>query len=111
VARVEPSPLLLRPFIDLLYQPWMIDGDDCGTNSGIVEWQEKPEYSEKTFPSDALSTTDPGGLDPGSNPGRRGGKPELRHGLRTYIHTHTHILGTRMHMFVCVCVCVCVVNI
>jgi hypothetical protein len=29
-AGVEPSPLLLRPFSVLLYQPWMIDGDDCG---------------------------------------------------------------------------------
>jgi hypothetical protein len=37
-AGVEPSPLLLRPFIDLLYQPWMIDGDDCGEISGMNEW-------------------------------------------------------------------------
>jgi hypothetical protein len=28
VTGVEPSPLLLRPFIGLLYQLWMIDGDD-----------------------------------------------------------------------------------
>jgi hypothetical protein len=33
---VEPSPLLLRPFIGLLYQPWMMtDGDDCGAISGM----------------------------------------------------------------------------
>jgi hypothetical protein len=25
---VEPSPLLLRPFVGLLYQPWMIHDDD-----------------------------------------------------------------------------------
>jgi hypothetical protein len=29
-AGVEPSPPLLRSVIGLLYQPWMIDGDDCG---------------------------------------------------------------------------------
>jgi hypothetical protein len=35
---VEPSPLLLRPFAGLLYQPWMTDDDDdddddCGAIS------------------------------------------------------------------------------
>jgi hypothetical protein len=45
---VEPSPLLLRPFNDLLYQPWMIDGDDYGAVSGMNEWQGKPEYSGET---------------------------------------------------------------
>jgi hypothetical protein len=25
---VEPIPLVLRPFIGLLYQPWMVDDDD-----------------------------------------------------------------------------------
>jgi hypothetical protein len=29
---VEPSPLLLQPFIGLLYQPWMTDGGDCEMN-------------------------------------------------------------------------------
>jgi hypothetical protein len=32
---VEPIPRLLRPFIGLLYQPWMMDGDDCETISGM----------------------------------------------------------------------------
>jgi hypothetical protein len=36
-AEVEPSPLLLWPFIWLLCQPWMIDGDDCGAISGVNE--------------------------------------------------------------------------
>jgi hypothetical protein len=44
---LEPSPLLLRPFIGLLYQPWM------------NEWQGKLKYSKKTCPSAALSITDP----------------------------------------------------
>jgi hypothetical protein len=56
---VEPSPLLLGPFTGLLYQPWMIDDDDCGAISGMNEWQGKPKYSEETCPSAALSTTDP----------------------------------------------------
>jgi hypothetical protein len=81
-AGVEPSPLLLRPFIGLLYQPWMIDGDDCGAISVINEWQGKPKYCEETCPSAALSTTDPTRLDSGSNPGLHGGKPMI--GPMTY---------------------------
>jgi hypothetical protein len=49
----------MRPFIDLLYQPWMINDDDCGAISGMNEWQGKPKYSEETCPSGALSITDP----------------------------------------------------
>jgi hypothetical protein len=37
-------------------------------------WQGKPKYSEKFFPSATLSTTNPTWPDLGSNPGRRGGK-------------------------------------
>jgi hypothetical protein len=39
------------------------------------DWQGKPNYSEKTCPSATLSTTNPTWPAPGSNPGRRGGKP------------------------------------
>jgi hypothetical protein len=39
------------------------------------DWQGKPKYSEKTCPSAILSTTNSTWSDPGSNPGRRGGKP------------------------------------
>jgi hypothetical protein len=38
-------------------------------------WQRKPKYSEKTFPTATLSTTNPTWPDLGSNPGRLGGKP------------------------------------
>jgi hypothetical protein len=38
-------------------------------------WQGKPKYSEKTFPSATLSTTNPTWPDLGSNRGSRGGKP------------------------------------
>jgi hypothetical protein len=40
-----------------------------------ANWQGKPKYSEKTCPSITLPTTNPTWPDPGSNPGRRGGKP------------------------------------
>jgi hypothetical protein len=56
---VDPSPLLLRPFIGRLYQSWAIEGDDCGAVSGLNGWQGKPKYSEETSPSGALSNTDP----------------------------------------------------
>jgi hypothetical protein len=39
------------------------------------DWQGKPKYSEKTWPSAILSTTNPTWPDPCANPGRRGGKP------------------------------------
>jgi hypothetical protein len=32
-------PLLLRPFIGLFNQHWMIDGDDWEAISGMNEWQ------------------------------------------------------------------------
>jgi hypothetical protein len=33
-AGMVSGPELQRQFIDLLYQPWMIDSDDCGSVSG-----------------------------------------------------------------------------
>jgi hypothetical protein len=39
------------------------------------DWQGKPKNSKKTCHSATLSTTNPTWPDPGSNPGRRGGKP------------------------------------
>jgi hypothetical protein len=48
----------------------MIDGDGCGTISGMNEWQGKPKYLEETCRSADLSTTDPTWPDPGSNQGR-----------------------------------------
>jgi hypothetical protein len=55
---VQQSPLLLRPFIGLLYRPWMIDCERCGAVSGMNEWLAKPKYS-KRLPSAAMSTTNP----------------------------------------------------
>jgi hypothetical protein len=74
-AGVEPSALLLRPFIGLLYQPWLIYSDDYGAIGGMNEWQGKPKCSEKTHASAVLSTTDLTRFDPGSKSGHCGGKP------------------------------------
>jgi hypothetical protein len=55
---VEPSPLLLRTFIGLFYQPLITYADDCGSISEMDEWQEKLKYSKETSLNAALSTTD-----------------------------------------------------
>jgi hypothetical protein len=57
----------------------MIDGDDCGANSGLNGWQGKPKYSEEIGPNAVLSTTDPTCLGPGSNPVLSRGKPATDH--------------------------------
>jgi hypothetical protein len=66
-AGVEQSSLLLRPFIGLLYEPWVINYD-YGAINGMNKWQVKPQYSEETWSSVALSTTDPASW-PGPEPG------------------------------------------
>jgi hypothetical protein len=67
--------LVLRPLTGLLYQPRTIGDGDCGEIGGMKIGNGKPKYSEKPCPSAILSTTNPTCLDPGLNPGRRGGKP------------------------------------
>jgi hypothetical protein len=57
-AGVEPSLLLLRSFVGLLYQPQMTDHVDCRAISVKNEWR-KQEYPEETWPNAALSITDP----------------------------------------------------
>jgi hypothetical protein len=78
-AGMEPSPLLLRQRLGLLYQPRMVDADDCGATCGINEWQGKPKYLEETSPNAPLSTTNPTRLELGSNPGRLCVKPVTNH--------------------------------
>jgi hypothetical protein len=59
-------------------QTWPIvpaPGDCEDGEFGGMNWQGNPKYSEKTCPVANLSTTNPTWPDPGSNPGRRGGKP------------------------------------
>jgi hypothetical protein len=47
----------------------MIDDDGFWTNLWNENWQGKPKYSEKTYPSATLSTTKYHMTDPVSNPG------------------------------------------
>jgi hypothetical protein len=46
-ARVEQSPVLPLQFIGLLHQPWMIDGDDCVTFSGMNHWPIAPALDDR----------------------------------------------------------------
>jgi hypothetical protein len=68
------SPLYCGHFWPIVPAP----DDRCGwlwSNWWNEDWQGKPKYSEQTCPSATLSTTNPTWPDPGSNPGRRDGKP------------------------------------
>jgi hypothetical protein len=61
------------------------------------DWQGKPKYSEKTYPSATLSTTNSTWPDPGSNPGWRGGNPatnSLSYGAADLLQlvTHSHFI-------------------
>jgi hypothetical protein len=47
---LEQSRPLLQPIVGLLYQPWIIDGGDCETISGMNEWLGKQKYWDKTGP-------------------------------------------------------------
>jgi hypothetical protein len=55
------------------------------------DWQGKPKYSEKTCPTATFSTTNSTWIDPGSNPGRRGGNPA----------THRLIYGAASYWLYC----------
>jgi hypothetical protein len=71
-----------------------------------VNWQGKPKYSEKTCPNATLSTTIPRGTDPGSNPGRRSGKPattRLSCGIALVHLTENSVTI----MIFCLCVQIC----
>jgi hypothetical protein len=52
----------------LLYKPQVIDEDDFWSNWWNEDWQGKPNYSEKTCPSAALSTTKSHMTRPGLEP-------------------------------------------
>jgi hypothetical protein len=68
---VRLSPLVTSASI----WPIVPDPDDgwwcCVWSDRWNDWQGKPKYSEKIFPSTVSSTTNPTWSDPGSNPGRR----------------------------------------
>jgi hypothetical protein len=50
LAGVEPSPLLLRPFIGLLYHLWMTDNYDCGAVGGMNTLQGNVSTRRKHTP-------------------------------------------------------------
>jgi hypothetical protein len=65
------------------------------------DWQGKPQYSEKTYPSVTLFTTNPTWSDPGANPGRCGGKPatnRLSYGAALYISLCRQFCGWHASM-------------
>jgi hypothetical protein len=69
----------------------MIDGDDCGGISGVIEWQGKGQISEEAYPSTALPTSDPTSLDPGKNlrpHGRNQATDRLNYGTAVDIYIH-----------------------
>jgi hypothetical protein len=61
------------------------------------DWQRKPKYSEETYPSATLSTTNPTWPDLGSNPGRRDGKPATN--LLSYGTAHK---CSKVYAYVCI---------
>jgi hypothetical protein len=56
VPRYLFKSLVLRPLWPIAQTP-MIDEDDFWSNLWNENWQGKPKYSEKTYPSATLSTT------------------------------------------------------
>jgi hypothetical protein len=59
--------LVLRPLWRIV-QTLVIDEDDFWSNWWNENWQGKPKYSEKTYPSAALSTTKSHTTRPGLEP-------------------------------------------
>jgi hypothetical protein len=47
---VNQDKLLLRPLIELLYQPWMIDGNDCAAVRGVNDCKRILKFTEKNLP-------------------------------------------------------------
>jgi hypothetical protein len=59
----------------LLYKLQMIDEGDCGAIGGMKIDRGTRSTRSKPAPAPLCSPQNPTWLDPGSNPGRRGGKP------------------------------------
>jgi hypothetical protein len=72
--------MVLLSLFGLLYQPQMIDDDDCGAIGGMLISRENRSTGRKPTPV-PMSTTNPTLRDPDWNPGRSCGKPATN-GLR-----------------------------
>jgi hypothetical protein len=67
--------LARRPLIGLLYQPLMIDDDECGAVGGMRIGRGNRSTRRKPVPVHFVHHKSHISWPPGSNPGRRGGKP------------------------------------
>jgi hypothetical protein len=73
----ETVHLVRRPLIGLLYQPRMIDDDECGAIGGMRIGRGNRSTWRKSVPMQLCPPQIPHDLD--SNLGRRGGKPANNH--------------------------------
>jgi hypothetical protein len=81
------SPLGTAATTGLLYEPQMIDDDDCGAIGGIKIGKGSRIPRKKPTLAPLCPPQNP---DPGSNPGRRGGKPvtnRLSYGAACFLVT------------------------
>jgi hypothetical protein len=92
---MEPSPLLLRPLMGLVYQSQITDDDDdeCGATGEMNEWQGKPKYSEKAYPSVPLST-----INPTWRPRLESGPPRWEAGDEPRQSWHSRVLNLIIHV-------------
>jgi hypothetical protein len=70
--------LVLRSLFGLLYQPQMINDDECGAVGGMRIGRGNRRTRRKAAPMPLYSPQIPHNLTPGSNPGHRGGKPATK---------------------------------
>jgi hypothetical protein len=75
LSEVRLSPLGTAATTGLFYQPQMTDDGDRGAIGGMKIGRGNRSTRRKPAPRATLSTTNTTWPDPGSNPGRRGGKP------------------------------------
>jgi hypothetical protein len=90
---VRLSPLGIWPLFGLLYQSQMMMMMSV-EQLWNENWQGKPKYSEKTYPSATLSTTNPTWSDLGLNLGHHSGKPVANH-----LSYDTTFMSVSFHLF------------
>jgi hypothetical protein len=75
ISGVGLSPLGTAAISGLLYKPQVIDEGDCGAIGGIKIGRGNRSIRRKPAPAPLCPPQIPHDQTPGSNPGRRGGKP------------------------------------
>jgi hypothetical protein len=75
ISGVGLSPLGTAAPSGLLYKPQMIDEGDCGATGGMKIGRGNRSTRRKPAPAPLCPPQIPHDQDPGSNPGRRCGKP------------------------------------